>query len=79
MRKPIRMMALAATLFLGVAVPSSPAHAEVPGTNGQILFGKYKPFLGDTATFTVNTDGSELERFYPGASEAHTGRRMAAR
>src|SRR4051794_41665094 len=69
MRRSIGLMALAATTVLAVVAPTVTARAEVPGENGQILFGKFKPFLDDTATFTVNPDGSDVERFYPGASE----------
>jgi Tol biopolymer transport system component len=69
MRTSIRLTALAAAIVVGIAVPTVPVRAEVPGPNGQILFGKFKPFLDDTATFTVDPDGSDVERFYPGASE----------
>src|SRR3954470_18397908 len=70
MRRSIALMALAATTVLAVVAPAVAAQAEVAGRNGQILFGKFKPFLDDTATFTVDPDGSDVERFYPGSSEA---------
>jgi Tol biopolymer transport system component len=69
MRRSIGLIALATATILAVVAPMVTARAEVPGENGQILFGKFKPFLDDTATFTVNPDGSDVERFYPGAAE----------
>jgi hypothetical protein len=43
MRRSIGLMALATTMLLRIAVPTVPAQAQVPGPNGQILFGKFKP------------------------------------
>jgi Tol biopolymer transport system component len=70
MRRSITLMALATATLFALAAPVVSAKAEVPRPNGQILFGKFKPFLDDTATFTVDPDGSDLERFYAGSSEA---------
>jgi hypothetical protein len=69
MRTSIGLLAPAVATVLVVVPPTVTAQAEVPGQNGQILFGKFKPFLDDTATFTVNPDGSDAERFYPSSSE----------
>jgi TolB protein len=41
-----------------VAVSATPAAANPPGDNGQIVFARFDPLLEDTVLYTVNPDGS---------------------
>jgi Tol biopolymer transport system component len=59
----------AIALCAGMAIPASPAHAKVPGSNGQIAFSRFDPALGDMVTYTVNPDGSHQQQLFPRASE----------
>ena len=59
-----RMLSIVAMLGLVVGVlaftagSGSPAHAKVPGTNGQLVFARYDPAIDDSHVFTVNPDGT---------------------
>jgi TolB protein len=58
---------LIALLALALAaVAALPAAAKRPGTNGQILFARFDPTLGDLVAFTVNPDGSHERQLIPG-------------
>jgi TolB protein len=46
-----------------------PAGARPPGTNGQIVFGRFDPNQGDTVTYTINPDGSHEKQVRPEATE----------
>ena len=61
-RAAITMLAFTA---LVLAVPVGPSVAEVPGTNGKLVFGRWDPAFGDTLMFTVNPDGSDLTQIEP--------------
>lgn len=56
----------ASIAILTVAAP--PASSKVPGLNGRIAFAREIPRLDDTATFTIDPDGTDVARLLPGAS-----------
>jgi hypothetical protein len=68
MRHPLRWLA-AVVLCAGMAIPVLPAQAKAPGPNGQIVFSRFDPALGDMVTYAVNPDGSHQQQLFPGASE----------
>jgi len=43
-----------------------PADAKVGGANGQIVFARFSPALNGTVVYTINPDGSGMERLSPG-------------
>jgi Tol biopolymer transport system component len=45
---------------------AAPASAKVPGPNGQILFTRFDPSVGDGVLYTINPDGSGLRPVLPG-------------
>jgi hypothetical protein len=66
MKRLTAVLSIAAVVALGLVAPAGPALAEVPGPNGQILFGRYSPALDESVLYTVNPDGSHLHRVIPG-------------
>jgi len=58
------VLALLAGLAL-VALFAIPAAARPPGANGQIVFGRFDPALGDQVIYTVNPDGSHEHQMLP--------------
>lgn len=69
MHMPPRLRTLATgAILVSACWAAVPAQAKVPGPVGQIAFARFDPSLGDTVTYTVNPDGSELHRLFPGAS-----------
>jgi len=54
-----------AALAVVVAVTALPAGAHPHGANGQILFARWEPSLGDTVLYTVNPDGSDPKQVRP--------------
>jgi Tol biopolymer transport system component len=60
------ILAITASALLAVTAFAAPAGAKVSGPNGQIVFARFNPALGDTVIYTVNPDGSDLERLSPG-------------
>ena len=60
------ILAIIASAALAVTAFAAPTGAKVSGPNGQIVFGRFNPALGDTVIYTVNPDGSGLERLSPG-------------
>lgn len=66
-------LAITASAALVVTAFAAPAGAKVPGPNGQIVFSRFDPALGDTVTYIANPDGSHLHQLLPvpapGASE----------
>ncbi len=58
--------ALCVLLTIPLGAPA--ASAKVPGPNGRIAFAREIPRLDDTATFTIDPDGTDLARLLPGAS-----------
>jgi len=66
-RMPVRAIAvLLALAALTLAVFASSAQAKPRGPNGQIVFAREDPALGDTVIFTANPDGSHRRRLLPG-------------
>lgn len=70
MRRLTAVLWVAAAVLLGLVAPTGLALAKVPGPNGQILFGRFRPALDDTVLYTVNPDGSHLHRVIPGPVRA---------
>jgi hypothetical protein len=68
MRRLIIMSALAGLMALGAA-SATPAGAKPPakppGVNGQIVFGRFDPSLGETVFDTVNPDGTHERQVLP--------------
>jgi Tol biopolymer transport system component len=57
-------IALAAAAIVFVVVGGS-AQAKVSGSNGRIAFAREDPALGDTVTYTMNPDGSNIQPLLP--------------
>ena len=55
------LVALAGLVAL-VALSATPAAANPPQANGQILFARFDPLLDDTLLYTVNPDGSHEQQ-----------------
>jgi hypothetical protein len=66
MKRPLVLVLVAATTLLAPNGVTGRAVAEVPGPNGQILFGRYSRALDESVLYTVNPDGSHLHRVIPG-------------
>ena len=69
MKRLIALVTGTGMALLGVVTVTEPAQAKVPGPNGQIVFGRFDPALGDFVSFTVNPDGSHERQLFPGTSE----------
>lgn len=64
-----RWLPLLAVSSLALLVLGAPAgSAKVPGPNGRIAFARAIPDSEDTATFTIDPDGSDGVRLLPGTS-----------
>jgi Tol biopolymer transport system component len=59
---------LGALTALGLVGSVGPVDAKVPGPNGRIAFARFDPELGDSATYTMDPDGSDVRQLFPGAS-----------
>jgi Tol biopolymer transport system component len=59
------LLALLAALTT-TALMALPASAKVPGPNGQILFTRFDPTVGDGVLYTINPDGTGLRAVLPG-------------
>jgi Tol biopolymer transport system component len=64
-------MSVAGLIMLAMALVAAgaimaPAQAKPPGSNGQIVFARDDPALGDTVVYTANPDGSHMHRLLPG-------------
>ena len=64
MRRLIAVLSAAGVVLLW-PIPAGPAQAKVPGPNGEIVFSREDPDLGDTVTYIVNPDGSQLHLLLP--------------
>ena len=64
MHKPI-VLTLVAGLAALVALTAMPASAKVPGAKGRIAFSREDYNLGDTVTYTMNPDGSNVQPLFP--------------
>lgn len=67
MRKLITVLTLVTGLLVLAAATAVPAVGKVPGPNGRIAFAGFDPRLGDTATYTVNPDGTHVEQLFSAA------------
>jgi Tol biopolymer transport system component len=54
-----------ACALLAVALGAAPAAARPLGHNGQIVFGRDDPLVGDTVIYTINPDGSHEHQVLP--------------
>jgi Tol biopolymer transport system component len=57
-------------MLLAPIAVTGPAQAKVSGANGQIVFGRFDPAVGDQVIYAVNPDGSHLRQVIPGPSMA---------
>jgi len=69
MKRLFGVFAVFALSLLGLAAAGGPAQAQEPGPNGQIVFVRGNPALGDSQTYTVNPDGSHQRLLHPGVGE----------
>jgi Tol biopolymer transport system component len=69
MRRLITLVTVLAATLLGGVAAAMPAQAKVPGANGQIVFGRFSPDLGDFQIFTANPDGTGQAQLLPGVAE----------
>jgi Tol biopolymer transport system component len=69
MGRLITLVTVFAATLLGVVAATVPAQAKVPGPNGQIVFGRFNPGLGDFQIFTTNPDGTGQAQLLPGVAE----------
>ena len=53
------------SMALLLSLTAAPAGAKPPGTNGQIVFGRFDPLLDDTVVYTINPDGSHEHQVLP--------------
>ena len=60
-------MLMTGSVMVFICVCGSAA-AKVPGPNGRIAFARFDPALGDSVTYTMNPDGSDVRQLFPGAS-----------
>ena len=68
MRRLVVLLTVGLMTLLGLVATGS-AQAQEPGPNGQIVFGRFDPAVGDQVVFTVNPDGSHLQQLSEGAAE----------
>jgi Tol biopolymer transport system component len=59
---------VAITVAASVPLGAATAGAKVQGQNGQILFLRWDPTVGDFTLFTVNPDGTHLHALLPGTA-----------
>ena len=69
MRRLITLITVIGAALLGFLAATVPAHAKVPGPNGQIVFGRFSTSLGDFQIFTANPDGTSQVQLLPGVAE----------
>lgn len=60
------VVAVTASAALATAALATQARAKVPGPNGEILFTRFDPNVGDGVLYTINPDGSGLHPVLPG-------------
>jgi Tol biopolymer transport system component len=65
----VAVIATSALTLLGLVASPGSANAKVPGPNGQIVFGRFDPAVGDQVPYTVNPDGSHLQQSSEGAAD----------
>jgi Tol biopolymer transport system component len=69
MKRVMAVLTVTGTILLGLLAPAGPAQAKVPGPNGQLLFLRFDPAVGDTVLYTVNPDGSHPHQVLPSVVE----------
>jgi Tol biopolymer transport system component len=70
MRRLLTAAVVMSTATVGLFGLAGPAPAKVSGPNGRIALVRFNPALGDTVTYTVNPDGSNLQQLpFSGHSE----------
>ena len=60
------VLAIIAVAALATTALAAPASAKVPGPNGEILFTRFDPNVGDGVLYTINPDGRGLRPVLPG-------------
>jgi Tol biopolymer transport system component len=65
-----RLALLAAAVAIALAAVAGSAEGKASGSNGQIVFSRYDPSIGDTVSYTANPDGSHLQPLFPGMQTA---------
>jgi TolB protein len=66
MRRLITLVTIFAAALLAFAAAAVPAQAKTPGPNGEILFTRFDPSVGDGVLYIMNPDGSGLHQVLPG-------------
>src|SRR6266545_839555 len=65
MKRVMAVLTVTGTILLGLVAPAGPTQAKVPGPDGQLLFLRFDPAVGDTVLYTVNPDGSHSHQVLP--------------
>jgi Tol biopolymer transport system component len=56
------VLTLLGAVAASAAFTAKPAGAKSPGPNGQIVFARFDPVLGDTVAYTINADGTHEQQ-----------------
>jgi Tol biopolymer transport system component len=56
------VLTLLGAVAASAAFTAKPAGAKSPGPNGQIVFARFDPALGDTVAYTINADGTHEQQ-----------------
>jgi Tol biopolymer transport system component len=56
-------------ILLDLVAVMAPSQAKVPGPNGQIVFGRFDPAIGDDDIYVTNPDGTHNRLVIPGPHE----------
>src|SRR5947209_19200495 len=65
MSKHTTVIVLAVAAILSLA-SVGPAGAKAPGANGRLTFDRFDPTAGDSFTYTMNADGSDMQPLLAG-------------
>src|SRR5215467_9133624 len=66
MKRLIALVTIGLTTAFWMVTVAGPAHAKVPGSNGQIVFAHNHPGLPDSVVTTVNPDGHHAVQLHLG-------------
>jgi Tol biopolymer transport system component len=69
LRRILSVLTAVALLAGILAVVALPASANVRGSNGRIVFGRFDPAVGDFHLLTINPDGTDEVQLLPGVAE----------
>lgn len=61
---------MSALILLDLVALMGPSQAKVLGPNGQIVFGRFDPAIGDDDIYVINPDGTHKRLVVPGPHEA---------